>query len=151
MLSQAGLRPGWPVIGLVRWTFLGLASPFWAVRKSPISAARGRGAYLIRLWGLACIAAAYVATANPATETPRGCEVSSPQAARTLADKLFEKGEYQRAGACYQAAGDMVHANLAFLKAVGPDSEDSARAVKAQADSAKSLFATVEHAFRSSQ
>jgi hypothetical protein len=69
--------------------------------------------------------------------------------AGTLADKLFEKGEYQHAGACYQAAGDMVHANLAFLKAVGPDSEDTARALKTQRDAAKSLFGKVEDAFRS--
>jgi hypothetical protein len=105
----------------------------------------------IRVWGLACVAAAHVAIADPATETPSACEVSSPREASTLADKLFEKGEYQHAGACYQAAGDMVHANLAFLKAVGPDSEDTARALKAQGDAAKSLFAKVGHAFRSSR
>lgn len=104
----------------------------------------------IRAWGLACVAAAHLAIADPATEPPRACDVSSPQQAGTLADKLFEKGEYQHAGACYQAAGDMVHANLAFLKAVGPDSEDAATALKAQGDAAKSLFAKVEHAFRSS-
>ena len=44
----------------------------------------------------------------------------------------------------------MVHANLAFLKAVGPDSEDTAKALKAQGDAAKSLFTKVERAFRSS-
>lgn len=65
-----------------------------------------------------------------------------------LADKLFEKGEYGHAGACYQAAGDLVHANLAYLKAVGPESQDTARALKAQRDAAKSLLTTVQHAFR---
>jgi hypothetical protein len=102
------------------------------------------------VWGLACVAAAHLAIADPATGTPSACEVSSPREAGTLADKLFEKGEYQHAGACYQAAGDMVHANLAFLKAVGPDSEDTARALKTQRDAAKSLFGKVEDAFRSS-
>jgi hypothetical protein len=104
----------------------------------------------IRAWGLACIAAAQVAIADPASEAPRACEISSPQEARTLADKLFEREEYQHAGVCYQAAGDMEHANLAFLHAVGPASEDTARALKAQRDAAKSAFATVEHAFRGS-
>lgn len=102
----------------------------------------------IRVWGLACIAVAQVAIADPAAMAPGGCEVARPQEARALADKLFEKGEYQRAGACYQTAGDMVHANLAFLKAAGPESEDTARALKVQRDAARSLFATVEHGFR---
>ena len=105
----------------------------------------------ILAWGLVCVAAVHLAIADPATEAPRACDVSSPQQAGTLADKLFEKGEYQHAGACYQAAGDMVHANLAFLKAVGPDSEDTATALKAQGDAAKSLFTKVERAFRSSR
>jgi len=43
----------------------------------------------------------------------------------------------------------MVHANLAFLKAVGPDSEDTARALKTQREAARSLFGKVEDAFRS--
>ena len=67
-----------------------------------------------------------------------------------LADKFFQRGEYQQAGACYQLAGDMAHANLAFLKAAGPRSEDSARTLKAQGDVAKSLFARVGSAFRGS-
>ncbi len=43
----------------------------------------------------------------------------------------------------------MVHANLAFLKAAGPEGEDTARALKAQQEAAKSLFAKVGNAFRS--
>ena len=100
------------------------------------------------LSGLAWIVAAQVAIADPATVGPRSCEVTSPQEAGILADKLFGRGEYQQAGACYQAAGDMVHANLAFLKAAGPRSEDSARTLKADGDAAKSLFARVGNAFR---
>ena len=34
---------------------------------------------------------------------------------------------YQRAGECYRAAGDLPHANLAFLQAAGPAGEDTAR------------------------
>ena len=101
----------------------------------------------IRAWGLACVAAAHVAIADPAPEALRVCEVASPQEGGTLADKLFKRGDYQHAGACYQAAGNMAHANLALLYAVGPESEDTARTLKAQRDAAKSLSATLEHAF----
>ena len=101
----------------------------------------------LSVWSVAGLAAAQLALAEPAPEAARTCEVVSPQEASALADRLFEKGEYRHAGACYQAAGDMVHANLAFLKAVGPQSADTARALKAQGDTAKSLFATVQHAF----
>ena len=85
--------------------------------------------------------------ADPALAAPRACEVANPQEASALADRLFEKGEYQHAGVCYQAAGDMVHANLAFLKAAAPQSEDTARALKTQRDVAKALFAKVGNTF----
>jgi hypothetical protein len=104
----------------------------------------------IRLWGLAGIAAAQMALADPAPQTQLTCPVAGSQEAEVLADKLFERREYQQAGACYQAAGDMVHANLAFLKAAAPRGEDTARALRAQGDAAKSLFARVGSAFRAS-
>jgi hypothetical protein len=94
-------------------------------------------------------AAAAVAPADPVPETPRTCEVVKPQEARSLADRLYAKGEYQHAGECYQAAGDMVHANLAFLKAAGPQTQATARALRAQRDAAKALFVRVGDAFRS--
>jgi hypothetical protein len=103
----------------------------------------------VRIWGLAWIAAAQLALADPAPQARATCPVATPQEAGVLADKLFQRGEYQQAGACYQVAGDMAHANLAFLKAAGPRSEDSARTLKAQGDAAKSLFARVGSAFRS--
>jgi hypothetical protein len=103
----------------------------------------------IRLWVLAGVAAAQLALADPAPSGPPTCPVARAQDAGTLADKLFDRREYQQAGACYQAAGDMVHANLAFLKAAGPRSEDTARDLKAQQEAAKSLFARVGNAFRS--
>ena len=104
----------------------------------------------IGLWGLAFLAAAGVVLADPAPEASPACQVASPQQARSLADRLFEQGDYRRAGACYQAAGDLRHADLAFVKAVGPESEDTARALKAQRDAAKSLFESVGRAFRNS-
>lgn len=100
----------------------------------------------LRFMGLAAVALARVAFADPAADAPRVCQVATPQEAAALADKLFEKGEYQHAGACYQVAGDMAHANLAYLKASGPQGEDTARALKAQRDAAKTLFASVGHA-----
>ena len=105
---------------------------------------------VVRFWGLAGVAAAHVALADPAPQAQVICPVARPQEAQILADKLFEKGDYQQAGACYQAAGDMVHANLALLKAAGPRGEDSARALKAQGETAKSLFAKVGNAFHGS-
>jgi hypothetical protein len=103
---------------------------------------------MVRVLGLASVAVAHIALADPAPEPQRACPVATLHEAGTLADTLFDRGEYQQAGVCYQAAGDMARANLAFLKAAGPESEDTARALKAQRDAAKSLFATVEHAFR---
>jgi hypothetical protein len=96
--------------------------------------------------GLAGVALAHVAFADPAAETLRVCAAASPHEAAALADKLFESAEYQQAGACYQVAGDMARANLAYLKASGPQGEDTARALKAQSDAAKALFASVGHA-----
>ena len=101
------------------------------------------------LWALACFASAQIAIADPALAAPRACEVANPPEASALADRLFEKGEYQHAGVCYQVAGDMVHANLAFLKAAAPQSEDTARALKTQRDAAKALFAKVGNTFHS--
>jgi hypothetical protein len=102
-----------------------------------------------RLWGLAGVAATQIALADIPPEVPPSCEVSGAQEAMALADRLFEKGEYQHAGACYEVAGDMGRANVAFLRAVGPKSEDSARAFRQQRDQAKALFGSVERAFRS--
>jgi hypothetical protein len=99
-----------------------------------------------RLLGLAALASAHLALADPVPGAQPSCEVSSAPEAKALADKLFEQGQYQHAGACYEAAGDMAHANLAFLKAARPAGEDSARALKAQGEQAKALFASVGRA-----
>lgn len=123
MHVHAGLRPLWPVLVFLPWVLLGVA-------------------YLL--------AGARVARADPAPAVTPACEAVGPQQAASLAEALYRKGEYQRAGRCYQAAGDMAHANLAFLKAAGPQSEDTARALRAQRDTAKALFVNVGKAFRSS-
>jgi hypothetical protein len=103
----------------------------------------------LRVLGWACLAAYRLVLADPALEGPHPCEVASPQEARSLGDALYEKSEYQRAGECYQAAGDPSRAQQAFLKAVGPKSETAARAAREQRDAAKALFTRVQQAFRS--
>lgn len=110
--------------------------------------ARTRRFHAIGLWGLSLLAAAQFAFADPAVEGPSACASASPQEARSLADRLYEQGDYQQAGACYQAAGDLAHANLAYLKAAGPTGEDTARDLKSQRDTAKALFSGVAQAFR---
>ena len=104
-----------------------------------------------RILGCALLAATRLVLADPAHDESRACEAASPrpQEARTQADVLYERGEYQRAGECYQAAGDASRAQLAFLKAVGPNSDATARAFRQQQHVAKSLLTKVQQAFRS--
>ena len=104
-----------------------------------------------RILGWALLAATRLVLADPAQDESHACEAASPQSqeARSQADVLFERGEYQRAGECYQAAGDASRAQLAFLKAVGPNSDATARAFRQQQHVAKSLLTKVQQAFRS--
>lgn len=103
-----------------------------------------------RMLGWALLAATRLVVADPAHDESHACEVASPpQEARSQADVLYDRGEYQRAGECYQAAGDASRAQLAFLKAVGPNSDASARAFRQQQHAAKSLLTKVQQAFRS--
>src|SRR5215475_5036026 len=69
------------------------------------------------------------------------CSATSPQQAKFQADVLYEQGEYQRAGECYEAAGDASRAQLAYLKAAGPNSKSAARGLSEERDAAKALFA----------
>jgi len=96
----------------------------------------------------ACLAATRMVLADPVPDESRRCDAANPQEARSLADVLYERQEYQRAGMCYQAAGDLSRAQLAFVKAVGPNSQATARAFKEQQNAAKSLLNQVQHAFR---
>lgn len=100
-------------------------------------------------WPVALLAAARVALADPAVEGPgAACPAATSQEASALAARLYEQGDYQRAGECYRAAGDLAHANLAFLKAAGPTTEDTARGLRADRDAAKALFSGVARAFK---
>jgi hypothetical protein len=88
-----------------------------------------------------------LALADPALEEHCPVPVSTPEQARWLADTLFEQGAYQRAGECYEAAGDHALANKAYLKAVGAQSSATTRQLSEQRDQAKALFRQVQQAF----
>lgn len=153
MFMHAGLRPLWPVIAFVPWLTLGVGLLLHAaaqrLRRPLTLRSRSNQLPVIAVLGLGLLAARVVMADSPAPES-RACEVGTAPEAAALADRLYAKGEYQRAGECYRAAGDLVHANLAFLQAAGPAGEDSARELKAQKDAAKALFASVGQAFRKS-
>lgn len=154
MFTHAGLRPLWPVVAFVPWLILGVGLLLYAAAqrlRQPLgSPSRARRLHIMSVLALGLLAATRIVMADPAAAQSRTCEAATAPEARVLADKLYEKGEYQRAGECYQAAGDMVHANLAFLQAAGPTGEDTARGLKTQSDAAKALFASVGQAFRKS-
>ena len=159
MFEHAGFRPLWPVIAFLPWILLGFA---YLVRSVYTQAMRAPGRSLTtRLrprkghilwalaWGFAYLAAARGILAEPPAAAPSVCAAPSQQQAKSLADQLYEKGDYQRAGECYEVAGDMAHADRAFVKATGPKSEQAAQDLKAQAHAAQALFAKVGQAFRS--
>jgi tetratricopeptide (TPR) repeat protein len=83
----------------------------------------------------------------PALAATDACADGDSKEARSLADRSYAQGDYQRAGDCYQAAGDLAAANEAFLKAVQPNAKANAQALRTQADTAKALFTRVAHAF----
>jgi len=94
---------------------------------------------------LLLLTASPFALADPAAAEP--CPVSTPAQAREVADTLFEQGAYQRAGDCYQAAGEYSLADKAFLKAVRPESAVIARQLADHRDQAKALLHQVQRAF----
>jgi Lecithin retinol acyltransferase len=135
--STGGAHGGYRVSGLL------------CVRQAPTRYVGTSHAWRgVKLLALACVAAIRVAFADPAVDEPRPCTVVSPQEAETIANLLYEKEEYQHAGECYQAAGNLERANVAFTKAVAPRGAAAARAFADQADTAKTLFEGVRRAFR---
>jgi len=107
---------------------------------------RSRGRMLVLV--LACFSAIRVVFADPTSGPSRRCEAANRQEAKELAEKFYEEREYQRAGECYDAGADPSHAQLAFLKAAGPNAEDTARELKKQRDAGKGLFSQVQQVFR---
>lgn len=158
MFTHLGPKPFWPAIVLfLPWLLLGAGYLVSAarhtlhgvpgllpVRTSPPS--RARRLHAVSLVALLLLVATRAVQADPVAS--RACEAMAPSAAGALAGRLFEKGDYQHAGECYQVAGDLVHANLAFLKAAGPKGADTAKDLKTQGDTAKALFASVGQSFK---
>jgi hypothetical protein len=82
-------------------------------------------------------------------ENARGCVAGTPEQAKWLADRLYRQAQYERAGDCYQAAGDLADANEAFIKAVEANSDAIAKDLKHQSQIAKTLFTGMQRAFQS--
>jgi len=164
MLPHHGFRAFWPVVFFLPWLLLGAAYlSEWAFHRlsRPIRLAsigvRDRMAYSagsLRIVGLGLLIGlglllitASVALADPVPEAHAPCPVTSQEEARKLGDNLYEQGAYQRAGECYQAAGEYDLANRAFVKAVGPQSAATASQLSGQRDQAKMMLRKVELAF----
>jgi hypothetical protein len=92
-------------------------------------------------------AATPLALADPPVDAQGYCGVTSSNEAGWVAERLFEQGAYERAGRCYEAAGDFRHANVAFVKAAEAQSNAAERRLSAQRDQAKTLFRQVEQSF----
>ena len=99
--------------------------------------------------GVLAVAIAVVGRAEPPHENARGCVAATPEQAKWLADQLYRQAHYERAGDCYQAAGDLADANEAFVKAVEANSDAMAKDSKHQGQIAKTLFTGVQRAFQS--
>jgi hypothetical protein len=99
--------------------------------------------------GILSVIGIAVGKADPAEQPGPGCVAPTREQAKLLGDELYRQGSYQRAGECYQAAGDLADANEAFVKAVQPNSDVTAKDLAHQGQVAKTLFTGVQQAFRS--
>jgi hypothetical protein len=95
------------------------------------------------------ITAAPWAVADPALAEKQACPASTTEQALSLGDQLRKDGAYQRAGKCYEAAGEYALANRTFLDALEPESKATARQLSGQRDQAKTLLHQVQQAFNS--
>ena len=100
------------------------------------------------LASLLMLAATAPSLADGTLEKLPDCGASSPQEARSLGDLLIKQTAYQRAAACYEAAGDYDLANGAYLKAVGPESKRTAHDLEQQRDQTKALIHNIQLSFR---
>jgi len=148
MFHHPGARALWPVVFFLPWFLLGSAYlGEWAVDRGARSR-RGFSAARLRLIGLGLLLiTAPLARADPLPEGQAPCPVTTLAEARTLGDTLFEQGDYQSAGDCYQAAGELALANRAYVRAVEPRSAVTARQLSDQSDQAKTMLRKVELAF----
>jgi hypothetical protein len=161
MFAHSGYRPLWPLIFFLPWLFLGSAYlgewvlHRWSrsIRVSPVRSRRWTALFaailvIVALCFLLIIAPP--AFADPVLED-QACRLATREQARSMADVLFEQGNYQSAGACYQAAQEYALANTAFMKALKPQSGQTASQLSEQRDQAKMLLRKVRLAFRAEQ
>jgi len=159
MFSHSAYRPLWPLIFFLPWFFLGSAYlGGWVLqrRSRPVGHVSLRSRHRTTLFaGILVIIAlcfllviAPLALADTVPEGQEACPVTTREQARSVADTLFEQGNYQSAGMCYQAAGEYGLANQAFLKALEPQSELTAHQLSEQSDQATRLLHKVQLAFR---
>jgi hypothetical protein len=160
MFAHSGYRPLWPLIFFLPWLFLGSAYlGEWALhrRSRPIGfssiRSRHRTALLAGILFVVAVCLLLIvapsAFADPVPEGQAACPVTTVEQARSMADTLFEQGDYQSAGVCYQAAQEYALANRAFMKALEPQGEVTGRQLSEQRDQAKMLLRKVQLAFRS--
>jgi hypothetical protein len=168
IFAHVGFRPLWPALLFLPLLLVGVAFILESVlhRRSlpapirPVSGLpsrndrhpRHRASHPPAVLGFVAlgllVTAAPVTLADPAPEEHPRCAVSSRQEARSLGDELFEQGAYQHAGECYQAAGELALADRAFVRAVEPQSAQTARKLADQGNQAKALARKVQQAFR---
>jgi tetratricopeptide (TPR) repeat protein len=166
--AHGGFRALWPAIFFLPWFSVGIAyllegllhrrsrSLALLLKKRSVDTTHGSDSRFIsanvgvlRIVGLGLLlTAAPLALADATPEERAGCPVASQEQSRNLGELLFEQGDYQRAGECYQAAGEYTLANRAFLRAVGPESAATARQLSDQRDQAKTMLHKVQQAFR---
>jgi hypothetical protein len=91
--------------------------------------------------------AAPVTLADPGLGENQACPAATAEQARSLGDQLRAQGAFQRAGECYQTAGEYALANKAFLDAVGPQSKATAHELLDHREQAKTLLHRVQSAF----
>jgi hypothetical protein len=102
-----------------------------------------------RLAFIPLLAAAPLALADSSLEADQHCPAATTEQARLLGDQFLDQGVYQRAGECYQAAGEYALANSAFLNAVEPRSKATVSELSDQRSQTKTLLRQVQQAFRS--
>jgi hypothetical protein len=160
MFAHSAYRPLWPLIFFLPWLFLGSAYlGGWVLhrrsRSIGLSSVRPRHRTALLAGILLIIAFCFLlvvapsALADPLPEGYAACPATTEQQARSMADTLFEQGDYQSAGVCYQATGQYALANRAFMKALEPQKELTARQLSEQRDQAQMLLRKVQLAFRS--
>jgi hypothetical protein len=167
-VAHGGFRALWPAIFFLPWFSLGIAYLLegllhrrWRSLALPLKKRSAHTTHdsdsrfiyanvgLLRIVGLGLLlTAAPLALADATPDERVGCPVASQEQSRSLGEVLFEQGDYQRAGECYQAAGEYALANRAFLKAVEPQSAATARQLSDQRDQAKAMLHKVQQAFR---